>query len=114
MKSTTDALQDKKEEDEDPSQVLLLPAFQIDPEDALKTQQSEIDICKNSLTSWFTGPLQFWNSTDEYKRGFLFKLFWGPRLYSVNIKEAFLFQPLEVPDLPTFFSSTYTFLNGDM
>ena len=37
MKSTTDALQDKKEEDEDPSQVLLLQAFQIDPEDALKT-----------------------------------------------------------------------------
>ena len=48
MKSTTDALQDKKEEDEDPSQVLLLSAFQIGPEDALKTQQSEIDICKNS------------------------------------------------------------------
>ena len=48
MKSTTDALQDKKEEDEDPSQVLLLPAFQIDPDDALKKQQSEIDICKNS------------------------------------------------------------------
>jgi len=23
-------------------------------------------------------------------------------------------QPIEVPDLPTFFSSTYTFLNGDM
>ena len=48
MKSTTDALQDKKEEDEDPSQVLLLPSFQIDPEDALKKQHSEIDICKNS------------------------------------------------------------------
>ena len=43
MKSTTDALQDKKEEDEDPSQVLLLSAFQIGPEIALKTQQSVID-----------------------------------------------------------------------
>ena len=35
-------------------------------------------------------------------------------ILKVNSFLIFFLQPIEVPDLPTFFSSTYTFLNGDM